>query len=204
MRRIIYVDPNPRAETRQRSGEGPPGFFRTILASLAVIPRNEPIADDLLGIEADLGPELRQGGAIGHVPPLREVRREQALLGVVAPPPRLRDLEQAVGVERVRDHDPVEPVVEADRAPIAEAFRARYAAFFGRPVEGAEIEFVTFSVKAQDVRPAGSREDLVLQGATVTTAQQRPVFDPAQGALCDTAIVSRDSLAAGQIGRAHV
>ncbi|WP_374311461.1 patatin-like protein [Dongia sp.] len=52
IRRIIYVDPNPRPDGRQRSGEGAPGFFRTILASLAVIPRNEPIADDLLGIEA--------------------------------------------------------------------------------------------------------------------------------------------------------
>ncbi|WP_374384480.1 patatin-like protein [Dongia sp.] len=52
VRRIIYVDPNPRNGGRQRSGEGAPGFFRTILASLAVIPRNEPIADDLLGIEA--------------------------------------------------------------------------------------------------------------------------------------------------------
>lgn len=52
VRRIIYVDPNPHAEGKQRGGEGTPGFFRTILASLAVIPRNEPIADDLLGIEA--------------------------------------------------------------------------------------------------------------------------------------------------------
>ena len=52
VRRIIYVDPNPRHDGPQRSGKGPPGFFRTILASLAVIPRNEPIADDLLGIEA--------------------------------------------------------------------------------------------------------------------------------------------------------
>lgn len=52
VRRIIYVDPNPRTDSRIRSGQGAPGFFRTILAALAVIPRNEPIADDLLGIEA--------------------------------------------------------------------------------------------------------------------------------------------------------
>jgi patatin-related protein len=52
VRRIIYVDPNPRHDGQQRGGRGAPGFFRTILASLAVIPRNEPIADDLLGIEA--------------------------------------------------------------------------------------------------------------------------------------------------------
>lgn len=47
VRRIIYVDPNPKPDAPQRTGQGAPGFFRTILASLAVIPRNEPIADDL-------------------------------------------------------------------------------------------------------------------------------------------------------------
>ncbi|WP_374374133.1 patatin-like protein [Dongia sp.] len=52
VRRIIYVDPNPRPDAPQRTGQGAPGFFRTILASLAVIPRNEPIADDLGAIEA--------------------------------------------------------------------------------------------------------------------------------------------------------
>lgn len=52
VRRIIYVDPNPRPDAPQRTGQGAPGFFRTILASLAVIPRNEPIADDLKAIES--------------------------------------------------------------------------------------------------------------------------------------------------------
>ncbi|TDQ81392.1 patatin-related protein [Dongia mobilis] len=52
VRRIIYVDPNPTPDVQQRTGRGAPGFFRTILASLAVIPRNEPIADDLGAIES--------------------------------------------------------------------------------------------------------------------------------------------------------
>jgi patatin-related protein len=51
VRRIIYVDPNPRRDGHVHSENGAPGFFRTILASLAVIPRNEPIADDLMGIQ---------------------------------------------------------------------------------------------------------------------------------------------------------
>ena len=51
-RRIIYVDPNPRHGNNHRNEPGTPGFFRTILASLAVIPRNEPIADDLREIQA--------------------------------------------------------------------------------------------------------------------------------------------------------
>jgi patatin-related protein len=73
VRRIIYVDPNPRAESRQRSGDGPPGFFRTILASLAVIPRNEPIADDLLGIEAWNGRAKRMAEILSAADP--EVER---------------------------------------------------------------------------------------------------------------------------------
>ncbi len=50
-RRIIYVDPNPHREAAQRGDQGTPGFFRTILTALALIPRNEPIADDLMAIQ---------------------------------------------------------------------------------------------------------------------------------------------------------
>ncbi|EFO29207.1 patatin [Roseibium sp. TrichSKD4] len=51
-RRLVYIDPTP-VEERGLTGpqEEVPGFFRVILASLAHIPRNEPIGDDLLEIE---------------------------------------------------------------------------------------------------------------------------------------------------------
>jgi len=52
-RRVIYVDPNPEDPT-ERFAKAPkdiPGFFRTILSSLAEIPRNEPIYGDLRAIE---------------------------------------------------------------------------------------------------------------------------------------------------------
>lgn len=86
---------------------------------------------------------------------------------------------------------------DADREMIAEAFRSRYAAFFGRAVEGPEIEFVTFSVKAQDIRPAPGAVRLDTAGAPVPAADSRPVFDPARGAALATAILARDSLAPG-------
>ncbi|WP_370286406.1 hydantoinase/oxoprolinase family protein [Pseudooceanicola nanhaiensis] len=86
---------------------------------------------------------------------------------------------------------------DADREMIAEAFRSRYAAFFGRAVEGPEIEFVTFSVKAQDIRPAPETVRLDTAGARVPAADSRPVFDPARGAALATAILARDSLAPG-------
>ena len=51
VRRIVYVDPNPGAGEGASVSNSAPGFFRTILSSLALIPRNEPIADDLKSIE---------------------------------------------------------------------------------------------------------------------------------------------------------
>lgn len=51
-RRVIYVDPNPDdpSERLSKAPGGLPGFFRTILSSLAEIPRNEPIYGDLRAI----------------------------------------------------------------------------------------------------------------------------------------------------------
>ncbi|MEM5582468.1 patatin-like protein [Roseibium sp. AS2] len=51
-RRLIYVDPAPVEHTQGGAGVSElPGFFRVILASLAHIPRNEPIGDDLKELE---------------------------------------------------------------------------------------------------------------------------------------------------------
>ena len=85
----------------------------------------------------------------------------------------------------------------ADREVIEEAFRARYAQFFGRPVEGPEIEFVTWSVKAQDERPAPEPATLDMAGATVDTGATREVFDPAAGAPLAYAIIGRERLSPG-------
>ncbi|MCJ9428469.1 patatin-like protein [Kordiimonas marina] len=52
-RRIVYVDPlpdDPEELLQYRRHDELPGFFRTILSSLAEIPRNEPIYEDLLEI----------------------------------------------------------------------------------------------------------------------------------------------------------
>ena len=51
-RRLLYVDPVPSDQEQQEGpGEALPGFFKVILSSLAHIPRNEPIGDDLREIE---------------------------------------------------------------------------------------------------------------------------------------------------------
>ncbi|MGE0230818.1 MAG: patatin-like protein [Flavobacteriaceae bacterium] len=52
-RRIVYVDPNPdfHPDLPFTLTDAMPGFFRAIVASLAEIPRNEPIVDDLAVVE---------------------------------------------------------------------------------------------------------------------------------------------------------
>ncbi|NVK34382.1 MAG: patatin-like protein [Rhodobacteraceae bacterium] len=61
-RRLVYVDPvAPRA--LEEGAKGVPGFFKTIFASLAYIPRNEPISDDLKRVEE----KNRQGRRIGEM-----------------------------------------------------------------------------------------------------------------------------------------
>ncbi|MBO0344803.1 patatin-like protein [Roseibium sp. CAU 1637] len=52
-RRLVYVDPVPKAAPDEdpNASSQMPGFFKVILASLAHIPRNEPVGDDLKEIE---------------------------------------------------------------------------------------------------------------------------------------------------------
>ena len=87
--------------------------------------------------------------------------------------------------------------VDADKAAIEKAFRERYAQFFGRAVEGPEVEFVTWSVKTQDIRPEGEKVALNAGGQPASGHATRMVFDPASGKELETAIVPRDTLAAG-------
>jgi len=85
----------------------------------------------------------------------------------------------------------------ADAAMIETAFKDRYAQFFGRAVEGPEIEFVTFSVKAQDIRPEGARHAIRTGGTPVAAPASRAVFDPALGSEQETAIMPRETLSPG-------
>ena len=51
-RRFVYIDPSPGVDLRVARGQGPPGFFQTILGALSDIPRAQPIRDDLEAIAA--------------------------------------------------------------------------------------------------------------------------------------------------------
>ncbi|RKF16162.1 hydantoinase/oxoprolinase family protein [Roseovarius spongiae] len=92
---------------------------------------------------------------------------------------------------------PLRAFTADDEAMIEAAFKSRYAEFFGRAVEGPEIEFVTFSVKAYDQRPEGARQTIDEAGKPVTSKQSRAVFDPTEGKECDSAIFERTALTPG-------
>ncbi|MBN8629810.1 MAG: hydantoinase/oxoprolinase family protein [Rhodobacterales bacterium] len=95
---------------------------------------------------------------------------------------------------------PDRPFTAGDAEALRADFQANYARFFGRAItglDGLEIEIVTFSVKAEDIRPAPERHSLALGQKAVGAKQSRPVFDPARGEALTTTIVERTSLAPG-------
>jgi patatin-related protein len=92
VRRIIYVDPNPRLENNHRHEPGTPGFFRTILASLAVIPRNEPIADDLREIQEWNGRARRMAEILSAADPQVEKLVDEIVKDDPANPPSIDEV----------------------------------------------------------------------------------------------------------------
>ncbi len=49
-RRFVFIDPTPGIDLRVARGEGPPGFFGTILGAISDLPRAQPIRDNLEAI----------------------------------------------------------------------------------------------------------------------------------------------------------
>lgn len=88
----------------------------------------------------------------------------------------------------------------ADADLLRDTFRANYARFFGRAIDGLdglEIEIVTVSVKAEEIRPAPDGVALTLGTAGAEAPQRRAVFDPAEGRMLDTAIIDRAHMPVG-------
>ncbi len=95
---------------------------------------------------------------------------------------------------------PDRPFTSADVDQLREDFRAAYARFFGRAIDGLdglEIEIVTWSVKAQDERPVPARHAITRGRSQAEAPVRRAVFDPASGEALDTAIIERETLVPG-------
>lgn len=95
---------------------------------------------------------------------------------------------------------PDQPFGGTAREELAQRFQESYGRFFGRAIDGLgdlEIEIVTFSVKASDERPAGTREEMTTGSSEAAVEVTREVFDPAAGKLLTYGIVERDTLSPG-------
>lgn len=95
---------------------------------------------------------------------------------------------------------PDEPFGDDASARFKQWFQESYQNFFGRAIDGLgdlEIEIVTWSVKATDIRPVGAQRPLAGDSRTVEPEVSRDVFDPAAGSTLAYAIVAREALCAG-------
>ncbi|WP_439630426.1 hydantoinase/oxoprolinase family protein [Shinella sp.] len=82
---------------------------------------------------------------------------------------------------------------------LVEQFEADYARFFGRAIEGLDIEIVSWSVKASSPLPPVERVAAVDEGSVVAPAKTRRLFEAAQGAFLDAGIHERDDLKPGDV-----
>ena len=78
-------------------------------------------------------------------------------------------------------------------------FEDEYARFFGRAIEGLDIEIVSWSVKASSPLPTVERVASVAEGRAVAPAKTRRLFEAAQGAFLDAGIHERDGLRPGDV-----
>ncbi|GHE03122.1 methylhydantoinase [Allgaiera indica] len=89
---------------------------------------------------------------------------------------------------------------DADAEGLKQAFRDAYARFFGRAIDGSgglEIEIVTISVKAEDIRPAPERVEITRGEGRAPASASRAVFDPAQGKELPSGVFERSALVPG-------
>lgn len=95
---------------------------------------------------------------------------------------------------------PNRPFTAADADWLRDQFRDAYARFFGRAIDGLdglEVEIVTFSVKAQDERPAPEPHRITDGQTGSFNGVTRDVFDPAQGRMVASSIIERADLPPG-------
>lgn len=84
-----------------------------------------------------------------------------------------------------------------DRTHFAEAFAKAYTQFFGRPIDGLDVEIVSWAVKASSPLPPVDRLKLVTSRDLVKIGKSRKIFDAALSRFVDAAIVDRSSLNVG-------
>ncbi len=89
------------------------------------------------------------------------------------------------------------PLTSDDRANIADAFRKSYIQFFGRPIDGLDIEIVSWAVKASSPLPPVEKLQMVASRDAAKVQKTRKIFDAALSKFVEAAIVERGALKVG-------
>ncbi|MGI9415311.1 MAG: hydantoinase/oxoprolinase family protein, partial [Hyphomicrobiales bacterium] len=76
-------------------------------------------------------------------------------------------------------------------------FDETYARYFGRPIEGLEIELVSWAVKSSSPKPPVERQDTLGAGEGVASAGTRRLFDISREEWVDALTYDRSAFAAG-------
>ncbi|MCF3642640.1 hydantoinase/oxoprolinase family protein [Rhizobium sp. TRM95111] len=82
---------------------------------------------------------------------------------------------------------------------LAARFDTEYERFFGRAIEGLDIEIVSWSVKASSPLPPVDRVAAVGEGSAVAPAKTRRLFEASQGAFLEAGIHERCGLEPGDV-----
>ncbi|MGO7335437.1 hydantoinase/oxoprolinase family protein [Rhizobium leguminosarum] len=87
----------------------------------------------------------------------------------------------------------------ASAETIAASFEKEYERFFGRAIEGLDIEIVSWSVKASSPLPPAERIPSVAEGNVVQPGGTRRLFEASQGAYLEAGIHERTGLKPGDV-----
>ena len=87
----------------------------------------------------------------------------------------------------------------ASAETIAASFEKEYERFFGRAIEGLDIEIVSWSVKASSPLPPVERVSSIAEGNVVQPGKTRRLFEAAQGAYLEAGIHERTGLTPGDV-----
>ena len=86
---------------------------------------------------------------------------------------------------------------EQDAPALKQAFEQAYTTFFGRPIEGPDVEIVSWSVRASSPLPPVQLIEQIEATHQAEAVAQRPVFDVAQGDFVNANIYQRENLKIG-------
>ncbi|MFC5696714.1 hydantoinase/oxoprolinase family protein [Pseudomonas sp. GCM10022186] len=94
---------------------------------------------------------------------------------------------------------PAKAFVDSDAAQFRELFEQAYTRFFGRPIEGPDVEIVSWSVKASSPLPEVAKVAQIKASHAATAVARREVFDVVSGGFVDAGIYDRATLEVGAL-----